>query len=180
MQLQSEYSRAWCGFLREFLELVRADRLLSFLDNAATPGNFVNSGSDPFSGISSHGTAAINSAHLTPYGFEDISLGFNGACPDFLYTQLALFDQLPLLPLPPPESLPPPSPAVEKPSESNQSAPKSRCLRSEVVQHLFSPHYRAPSSRKRNADEETSNERPLKKGKQSANKVLSSTPVFVH
>ncbi|KAF8120934.1 hypothetical protein K438DRAFT_2005604 [Mycena galopus ATCC 62051] len=75
-------------------------------------------------------------------------------------------------------SFPTLSPAVQKSSESAPSAPKSRRLRSEVDPALILPatstRSRVPSSRKRNADDDTS-ERPQKKGKGRANQVRSSS-----
>ncbi|KAJ7816369.1 hypothetical protein B0H14DRAFT_2602747 [Mycena olivaceomarginata] len=65
-------------------------------------------------------------------------------------------------------------PAFVKPSESGLSAPKSRRPRCEVDPTLILPatstRSPAPSSHKRNADEDTS-ERPQKKGKGRANKM---------
>ncbi|KAF8142607.1 hypothetical protein K438DRAFT_1994773 [Mycena galopus ATCC 62051] len=141
----------------------------SLFGDGATLGN---SYLDP-SFISSHGTTD----DLANSRFSEIFPGF-GAHTDFLHTRPTPLAHWPLLPLRPPESPPPLSPAVQKPSESGSSAPESRCLQSEVDSALILPatstRSQIPSSRIRNADNDTS-ERPQKKGKGRANQVLYET-----
>jgi hypothetical protein len=74
-------------------------------------------------------------------------------------------DRLPLLPPPPPESPPAPLPGVEQSSDLCPSAPKPCRSQPEVdkANIITSTCSRAPTARKRTADEDASN-RPQKKG----------------
>jgi hypothetical protein len=100
---------------------------------------------------------------MTMYGFSDI-MSSDGAASSFV-SGAPFNNELPLLPPPPPESPPAPSPTVEHPSES---VPRSRCARKEVDEAniIYSTRSRAPTARKRFADEELS-DRPTKKRRAS-------------
>ncbi|KAJ7922381.1 hypothetical protein B0H13DRAFT_2655645 [Mycena leptocephala] len=100
---------------------------------------------------------------MTMYGFSES----DGAACSFV-SGAPFNNELPLLPPPPPESPPAPSPTVEHPSES---VPRSRCARKEVDEAniIYSTRSRAPTARKRFADEELS-DRPTKQRR--ASKVL--------
>ncbi|KAJ6574171.1 hypothetical protein B0H19DRAFT_1253912 [Mycena capillaripes] len=75
-------------------------------------------------------------------------------------------DPLPILPPPPPESPPAPCSPVEQVSEPGPSAPRSRRTRQEVDEAniIHTSRARAPSARKRHADDDVSS-RPPKRSK---------------
>ncbi|KAJ7912812.1 hypothetical protein B0H13DRAFT_1874401 [Mycena leptocephala] len=112
---------------------------------------------------------------MTMYGFSDI-MSSDGAASSFV-SGAPFNNELPLLPPPPPESPPAPSPTVEHPSES---VPRSRCARKEVDEAniIYSTRSRAPTARKRFADEQLS-DRPTKKRRASKrHKVEMAANVF--
>ncbi|KAJ7893578.1 hypothetical protein B0H13DRAFT_1886285 [Mycena leptocephala] len=109
---------------------------------------------------------------MTMYGFSDI-MSSDGAASSFV-SGAPFNNELPLLPPPPPESPPAPSPTVEHPSES---VPRSRRARKEVDEAniIYSTRSRAPTARKRFADEELS-DRPHQKAKSKQDPLHLMSP----
>ncbi|KAJ6572630.1 hypothetical protein B0H10DRAFT_2444318 [Mycena sp. CBHHK59/15] len=125
--------------------------------NAVIPSNFDMPAVDPLDDF------------FVSYGFMGSSTDFGATInPDF--ASAGPLD-LPMLPLPPPESL---SPAVRQSSEPGPSAPRSHCSRQEVdvgnILHTARP--RAPS--KQFAEYEDVSGRPQKKGKSKKVQFLTS------
>ncbi|KAJ7938925.1 hypothetical protein B0H13DRAFT_1851098 [Mycena leptocephala] len=104
---------------------------------------------------------------LNSYGISGISTDIGATANIGAFTSAGpSIDPFPLLLLPPPESPPAPSPAVKQSPEPGPSALKSCRPRQEVdeANTVTSTRTRAPTERKRFADQDISN-RPRKRGR---------------